>query len=746
MDIRYVEKRDGAFEKFDLFKIESAIRKAFKETKEETRIELYKELSLEVVKRLDKLFPTVEDIQDITEVVLMERGYHKTAKAYIIYREKHSDLRKMQEGVLETLKIIDDYIDIKDWRINENSNMSFSLQGLNNHVSSTISANYWLTKIYPASIANAHISGDFHIHDLGSLSSYCVGWDLGELLRRGFRGVTGKVRSNPPKHLRTALGQIVNFMYTMQGEAAGAQAFANFDTLLAPFIRYDGLTYSETKQAMQEFIFNLNVPTRTGFQTPFSNLTMDLTVPSSMKNKNVIIAGQTRDEVYGDFQNEMDILNNVFAEVMLEGDAAHRIFTFPIPTYNITKDFDWGDKNLGKVWEMTAKYGIPYFANFVNSDMNPDDARSMCCRLRLDNRAISAHMKPQLFPAAALPDAQKPESHEQRRGGIFAANPLTGSIGVVTINLPRIGFVADDEDGFFSRLEETMDKAKESLEIKRKLIEKLTESNLYPYTKYWLSDIKIQKGEYWSNHFSTIGFLGMNEAVLNFLKCPYNSSEGKGFAGKVLDFMLGKLEEFKKETGNLYNLEASPAESASYRLAKKDKGFFEDIISSGSEAVPYYTNSVHLPVWETKDIFETLAHQDELQAKFTGGTVLHFFIGEEIKDIEAMKLLIRKISSSSRLPYFSITPTFSICPVHGYHPGEKPFCDKEHSEAELKRYGKAREDGSTAVPMEIYSRIVGYYRPVQDWNKGKQVEFKQRSTYDINKAFDVCRNSSPDAD
>ncbi|MCD6578382.1 ribonucleoside triphosphate reductase [bacterium] len=736
MTIKHVEKRDGRFEKFDIFKIENALRRSFKETKEEQNIDIFKDISKQIEDRVDRLFPTVEDIQDVVEVILMENGYHQTAKAYIIYREKHEQIRKMKGSVNESLDIIDNYIDIKDWRIKENSNMSYSLQGLNNHISSGITANYWLTKIYSRRVANAHISGDFHIHDLGSLSSYCVGWDLGELMERGFGGVVGKVQSKPPKHFRSALGQIVNFMYTMQGEAAGAQAFANFDTLLSPYIRYDNLAYSEVKQAMQEFIFNLNVPTRTGFQTPFSNLTMDLTIPSSMRNRYVRIAGLERKEKYGDFQEEMDMINNAFAEVMVEGDAVHRIFTFPIPTYNITKYFDWDNKNLTKVWEMTAKYGIPYFANFVNSDMDPDDARSMCCRLRLDNREIEDHKKNSNLSANLFGNkAPEPKEHEQRRGGLFNANPLTGSIGVVTINLPRIAYLSPNKEAFMKRLAEKMEIAKESLEVKRKLIEKLTENNLYPYTRYWLKKIKDEKGEFWANHFSTIGLVGMNEAVLNFLKMPYYSIEGKQFAKEVLDFMLEKLKEFKKETGNLYNLEASPAESASYRLAKKDLQFFGDVMTAGSTDTPYYTNSVHLPVWETRDVFETLDHQDELQSTFTGGTVIHFFIGEEIHDIEPLKTLIKNIAQSYKLPYFSITPTFSICPVHGYTMGEHWICEKEHSEEELKIYGKTDDEGNVVMPMEVYSRVVGYYRPVQNWNKGKQKEFKQRIEYSFQKAL-----------
>lgn len=575
------------------------------------------------------------------------------------------------------IELVENYLKQLDWKVNENSNMTYSIQGLNNYIASEISKNYWLNKVYPADIRNAHISGDIHIHDLNIISVYCVGWDLKDILTEGFRGVKGKIESAPPKHFRTALGQIVNFMYTMQGEAAGAQAFSNFDTLLAPFVRYDNLTYEQVKQAMQEFIFNMNVPTRVGFQTPFTNITMDLTVPSYYAEQSVIIGGELMEDTYKNFQPEMDMINKAFFEIMMEGDNSGRVFTFPIPTYNITKDFDWDNKNLDGLWEITAKYGIPYFSNFINSDMSPEDARSMCCRLRIDNREL-----------------------EYRGGGLFGSNPLTGSIGVVTINLPRIAQKSSSKEEFFKQLEEKMTLAKESLEIKRKLLEDYTEKNLYPYTKFYLRDIKARFGVYWKNHFSTIGLIGMNEACLNFLNSDVGSFRGKHFAFEVMDFMRAKILEFQKETGNNYNLEATPGEGTSYRLAKCDRNKY-----------PYYTNSTQLPVNYTDDIFEVLDHQDDLQTKYTGGTVVHIFAGERIYDLNTVKNLVKKICNNYKLPYFTFSPTFSTCPNHGYVAGEHFTCP---------------ECGSDC---EVYSRVVGYIRPVNQWNKGKQKEFSDRKTF-----------------
>lgn len=602
----------------------------------------------------------------------------KSAKNAVRVVEK-SYMTTPDFSIDKNIKLVDDYLKQLDWKVNENSNMSYSIQGLNNYLASEISKNYWLNKIYTGEIKNAHESGDIHIHDLNIISVYCVGWDLKDLLTEGFRGVEGKIESAPPKHFRTALGQIVNFMYTMQGEAAGAQAFSNFDTLLAPFIRYDELNYNQVKQALQEFIFNMNVPTRVGFQTPFTNITMDLNVPSYYAEQPIIIGGEMMEQTYSEFQPEMDMLNKAFFEVMMQGDCAGRVFTFPIPTYNITKDFNWDNKNLDGLWEMSAKYGIHYFSNFINSDMSPEDARSMCCRLRIDNREL-----------------------EYRGGGLFGSNPLTGSVGVVTINLPRIGAHAKDKAEFFSILSEKMEIAKNSLEMKRIVLESYTDKNLYPYTKFYLRDIKARYGVYWKNHFSTIGLVGMNEACENFLKSDIGTFRGKQFAVEVMDFMRNKIVQFQKETGNNYNLEATPAEGTSYRLAKLDNSL-----------LPYYSNSTQLPVNYTDDIFEMLDHQDELQTKYTGGTVVHLFAGERISNINTMKNLVKKICTNYRLPYFTFSPTFSTCPEHGYLAGEHSHCPK------------------CGADCEIYSRIVGYIRPVKQWNKGKKIEFKNRKTFKI---------------
>ena len=663
--IQKVCKRDGRFVKFDQERIANAIYKAARSVGGANRRLAY-HLSNQVVEALIRRFgddhvPTVEDIQDVVEKILIENGHARTAKAYILYRKQHEDIRNIRSLFLDVEQTVEKYVLRKDWRINENSNMSYSLQGLNNHIATTITSQYWLNRIYPKEIRDAHIQGDFHIHDLGLLSVYCCGWDLRDLLLKGFQGVEGKVESRPARHLRPALGQIVNFFYTLQGESAGAQAFANFDTYLAPFIAYDNLSYGEVKQAFQEFVFNINVPTRVGFQTPFTNLTMDLTVPSTLANEAVVIGGEVAQHTYSEFQEEMDLLNRAFAEVMMEGDAKGRIFTFPIPTYNLYKEFDWDCPVIEPILEMTAKYGIPYFANFVNSDMKPEDARSMCCRLRLDNREL-----------------------RKRGGGLFGANPLTGSIGVVTLNMSRIGYLSKDEEGYFDRVGELMDLARESLEIKRKVLEQLTEKGLYPYAKFYLSDIYKRFGQYWKNHFNTIGLNGMNESLLNFMGRDIGSPEGRAFTLKVMAFMKERLKSYQEETNNLYNLEASPAEGATYRLARLDKKMFPDIITAG-EKEPYYTNSTQLPVGYTDDLFEALNLQDEIQTQYTGGTVFHGFIGEAIEDIETCKHLIRTIAYRYHLPYFTITPTFSVCPIHGYLPGkheECPIC-KEEREREL---------------------------------------------------------------
>jgi len=665
--IKFIRKRDGRVVDFNLNKITDAIFKAAQAVGGSNR-EAAEAASSSVIGILNIIYkdgriPTVENVQDLVEKMLIERGHAKVAKAYILYREQHRKIREAKSLLNEGLELIENYLDRSDWRVNENSNMSYSLQGLNNHIATAITAKYWLERIYPPEIRNAHINCDFHLHDLGLLSAYCVGWDLKDLLVKGFRGVPGKVESGPAKHFRSALGQVVNFFYTLQGESAGAQAFANFDTYLAPFIRYDNISFNEVKQSLQEFVFNMNIPTRVGFQTPFTNITLDLNVPSNIAEEHVIIGGEVMNETYGEFQEEMYIFNKAFAECMSEGDAKNRIFTFPIPTYNITKNFDWDSTALDEVWHMTARYGIPYFANFVNSDMDPEDARSMCCRLRLDNREL-----------------------KKRGGGLFGANPLTGSIGVVTINLPRIAYTSANESQFFVRLEELMDIAKNSLEIKRKALESFTESNLYPYTKFYLSGIYERHKKYWVNHFSTIGMLGMNEACLNLLNTDISSVEGKEFALSVLNFMREKIMKMQEETGNLYNLEATPAEGVSYRFARHDKKTFPDIKTSG-QIEPYYTNSVHLPVNYTDDLFDVLDHQDELQTKFTGGTVVHLYIGEKIDDIGTVKQLVRRISNNYTLPYFTLTPTFSVCPVHGYIPGAHQYCPYDHSSQELQEYG-----------------------------------------------------------
>ena len=700
--MQQVVKRDGKIVDFNSEKITNAIQKAASTTNEfsaQTARQLTRQvidITRKMVEKKQGNFraPSIEEIQDIVEYVLLSSDYKKTAKNYVLYREQHSKLREFVQSA--NVDMVDEYLKKLDWQVNENSNMSYSIQGLNNYIASNVSKSYWLNKIYTNDVKQAHLNGDIHIHDLNIVASYCVGWDLKDLLMQGFTGVQGKVQSKPAKHFRTALGQMVNFLYTMQGEAAGAQAFSNFDTLLAPFVRYDNLNYEQVKQAIQEFIFNLNVPTRVGFQTPFTNITMDLTVPSYYKNEGVIVGGDIKDETYGEFQKEMNMINKAFFEVMMEGDAQGQVFTFPIPTYNITKDFDWDNPDLDGLWEMTAKYGIPYFSNFINSDMKPEDARSMCCRLRIDNREL-----------------------EYRGGGLFGSNPLTGSIGVVTVNLPKIGFIANNEEEFFKILRQRMDIAKTSLEEKRKIIEQLTDKDLYPYTKYYLRDIKKRFGVYWKNHFSTIGLVGMNEACLNLLGVGIADEKGKAFAIKVMDYMRDVIKEYQKETGNNYNLEASPAEGTSYRLAKNDKKNLISIkVANDKEyyekgAKPFYTNSTHLPVNYSDDIFEVLDHQDELQTKYTGGTVLHIYAGERIYDIDTMKNLIKKICNNYRLPYFTFSPTFSTCPEHGYLAGEHFKCPK---------CGK---------DCEVFTRIVGYIRPVRQWNEGKAAEYEIRKNFDV---------------
>ena len=695
--MKFVRKRDGRLEPFDQMRITNAIWKAAKAVAGKDRA-LAKKLSDQVVAMLKERFgeegvPTVEEIQDLVEKAIIENGHARTAKAYILYRKQHQDMRELA-ALLSSADLVDKYLEIQDWRVRENSNMSYSLQGLNNYLSSTIIAKYWISRIYPSKIADAHFSGDVHIHDLGVLGPYCVGWDIRELLLSGFGGVSGKIESTPTKHFRTALGHVVNFFYTLQGEAAGAQAFSSFDTYLAPFIRCDGLNQKETEQALQEFFFNMNVPTRVGFQTPFTNVTLDLTVPDFMKDEPVIIGGKVKNETYGDMQEELDMFNLAFARVMCEGDAKSRVFTFPIPTYNITKDFNWENAVSQTLFEVTAKYGVPYFSNFINSGMKPEDVRSMCCRLRIDNREL-----------------------RKRGGGFFGANPLTGSIGVVTINLPRIGYITKDEDEFFESLEGTMEIAKDSLEIKRKALEQLTANGLYPYSRCYLHIVKEGFGKYWKNHFSTIGLVGMNEAILNLFDCSISAREGLEFAIKVLGFMRKKLADFQEETGSIYNLEATPAEGTSYRLARIDKRKYPGIVVANEKhlsrgAEPFYTNSSQLPVNYEGDLFEALEHQDRLQTLYTGGTVFHTYLGERVYSWKAAAELVRKVAWNYHLPYFTLTPTFSVCSTHGYVSGEHKQCP------------------ICGAKCEVYSRVVGYLRPVDQWNDGKQAEFTIRRTFD----------------
>ncbi len=686
-------KRDGRVVPFASSKITGAILKAGRATGEFGEVEA-RRLTIRVMTLAQNVFeqslPSVEEIQDLVEEVLLASPFKRTAKAYILYRDQHARIREMIQKA--DMDLIEKYLERLDWKVKENSNMAYSLQGLNNYVSSEITKTYWLNKIYTPEVREAHLSGDLHIHDLGLLSVYCVGWDLQDLLLSGFRGAPGKAESSPAKHFRSALGQIVNFFYTLQGEAAGAQAFANFDTLLAPFVRYDNLSYREVKQALQEFVFNINVPTRVGFQTPFTNLTMDLEPPETLKDQHVVIGGEYRSETYSEFQEEMNIFNQAFLEVMAEGDARGRVFTFPIPTYNITEDFNWDNPGIERLWEVTAKYGIPYFANFVNSDMSPDDARSMCCRLRLDVRTL-----------------------ERRGGGLFGANPLTGSIGVVTLNMAAVGYRAGTEDDFLDQVERLMEIARTSLESKRKVLEQFAEQGLYPYTKFYLRNVKRRFDRYWSNHFSTIGLIGMNEGCLNFLGKDLSDPEAVEFTQKVLDFIRDRLVVFQEETGNLYNLEATPGEGTAYRLARIDQKRFSAIRVGNMEATgtPFYTNSTQLPVNFSDDIIQVLELQEPLQSRYTGGTVLHVFLGEAAPDPESVRNFVKMVCHNYSLPYFTITPSFSICPQHGYLSGEKEICP------------------DCGQNTEVYSRVVGYLRPVNQWNDGKRAEFTIRKRFRV---------------
>jgi ribonucleoside-triphosphate reductase len=682
-----IRKRDGKVADFQIDRIQNAIKKAFDATDSNYNEDILQLLALRAVSKFQSKMINniidIEEVQDCVERVLEESGFADVAKAYIIYRKQHQNIRELTKDMLNFSSTVNDYLDKADWRVKENSTVSYSIGGLILHNSGTIIANYWLNELYDEEVGKAHKNGDMHIHDLSMLSGYCAGWSLRQLIEEGLGGVTGKITSAPAKHLSTLSNQMVNFLGVLQNEWAGAQAFSSFDTYLAPFVKIDNLDYKSTKQAIQSFVFGVNTPSRWGTQSPFSNITLDWMVPTDLKDKPAIVGGQEQNFTYGNCQKEMDMINKAFIEVMLEGDYAGRGFQYPIPTYNITSDFDWENENVKLLFEMTAKYGTPYFQNFVNSDLNPGDVRSMCCRLQLDKREL-----------------------RRRGGGLFGSDEFTGSIGVVTLNLPRFAYLSNSEEEFFTRLEKYMEIAKRSLEIKRRVIAKLNDLGLYPYTKHYL--------KHFNNHFSTIGLVGMNEACLNakWIDNSIDNAAALAFSKRVLDRMRDRLADFQEETGNLYNLEATPAESTSYRLAKHDVNRYPEIITAG-EDTPYYTNSSHLPVNFTEDMFEALDIQEGLQTKYTGGTVFHAFLGERVQDWETARELVKKIAENYKIPYFTLSPTYSICSDHGYLRGEVYECPE---------CGKA---------TETYSRITGYYRPVQHWNNGKQQEFKQRQTYNF---------------
>lgn len=691
--ITAIRKRDGSTESFQPEKITWAIFKAANAVGGQD-FSVAEQLTAQIVENLQQAgerTPDIERVQDEVERVLIKNGHAKTAKAYILYREKRKGARDMNALIGATIDLFSDYLGDKDWHVQENANTHKSINGLNNYVRESFTKKYWLYEVYPEEVREAHETGEAHIHDLGFFGPYCAGWDLRQLLTDGFGGVYGKVESSPAKHLRSFLGQIVNSTFTTQGETAGAQAWSSFDTYCAPFIRYDNMTYEQVVQCLQEFVFNINVPTRVGFQCPFSNLTFDITVPSTLKDEPVILGGVYQDVTYGDFQEEMNLFNKAFCQVMLQGDAKGRVFTFPIPTLNITKTFDWDNEVVDAFMQITAKYGIPYFANYINSDLSPEDAVSMCCRLRLDTSEL-----------------------RKRGGGLFGSNPLTGSIGVFTINLPVIGYQSSSKSEFKARLWRMVHVGKTSLEIKRKIIEHQSEKGLYPYATHYLRHVKERTGSYWTNHFNTIGIIGMNEALLNFMGKDLTSPEGQEFALEIMHYLRELMVQIQQETGHMYNLEASPAEGAAYRMAKLDKERYPDIITAGGET-PYYTNSTQLPVEYTDDIFEMLELQDELQSLYTGGTVQHLYLGERIDDINVCKQLIRSIFTKYKMPYISLTPTFSICNNHGYLNGEQFTCP--HCGAET----------------EVWSRVVGYLRPVKNYNKGKKQEYFDRKKFVIEK-------------
>ncbi len=702
-----VKKRDGKIIDFDLVKIVNAIKMAFEAQEKQYNDSVIDFLALKVTADFEPKIKenaiSVEDIQDSVESVLVQAGYSDVAKAYILYRRQREKLRNMKSTILDYKEIVDNYVKVNDWRVKENSTVTYSVGGLILSNSGAITANYWLSEIYDDEISNAHRNADIHIHDLSMLTGYCAGWSLKQLIKEGLGGIPGKITSSPAKHLATLCNQMVNFLGIMQNEWAGAQAFSSFDTYLAPFVKVDNLDYKQVKKCIESFIYGVNTPSRWGTQAPFSNITLDWTVPDDLAELNAIVGGKEMDFKYKDCKKEMDMVNRAFIETMIEGDANGRGFQYPIPTYSITRDFDWSDtENNRLLFEMTAKYGTPYFSNYINSDMQPSDVRSMCCRLRLDLREL-----------------------RKKTGGFFGSGESTGSVGVVTINMPRIAYLAEDIDDFYRRLDHMMDVSARSLKIKREVITKLLDEGLYPYTKRYLGTF--------DNHFSTIGLIGMNEVGLNakWLRADMTHPETQEFTKEVLNHMRERLSEYQVKYGDLYNLEATPAESTTYRLAKHDKKRFSDIITASEEGnVPYYTNSSHLPVGYTEDIFEALDIQDELQTLYTSGTVFHAFLGEKLPDWEAAASLVRKIANNYKLPYYTLSPTYSVCKNHGYITGEVYECP---------------ECGSKT---EVYSRITGYYRPVQNWNDGKTEEFKNRKLFDIPysvKNFDKRAEKSPKA-
>ena len=695
-----VVKRDGEIAEFRLDKIAEAVKKAFDATENEYSSDMLDLLALRVTsdfqKKIVKGKVSVEDIQDSVENVLIQAGYSDVAKSYILYRKQREKIRNMKSTILDYKEIVNSYVKVEDWRVKENSTVTYSVGGLILSNSGAVTANYWLSEIYDTEIAEAHRNADIHIHDLSMLTGYCAGWSLKQLIKEGLGGIEGKITSSPAKHLSVLCNQMVNFLGIMQNEWAGAQAFSSFDTYLAPFVKADNLSYPEVKKCVESFIYGVNTPSRWGTQAPFSNITLDWTVPGDLAELPAIVGGQEMPFKYKDCKKEMDMVNKAFIETMIEGDANGRGFQYPIPTYSITRDFDWSDTENNKLlFEMTSKYGTPYFSNYINSDMEPSDVRSMCCRLRLDLREL-----------------------RKKTGGFFGSGESTGSVGVVTINMPRIAYLAEDEEDFFRHLDHMMDISARSLKIKRDVITKLLDEGLYPYTKRYLGSFE--------NHFSTIGLLGMNEAGLNarWLKCDMADERTQEFSKRVLNHMRERLKDYQEEYGDLYNLEATPAESTSYRLAKHDRKRWPDIETAGNEGdTPYYTNSSHLPVDYTTDIFDALDIQDELQTLYTSGTVFHAFLGEKLPDWKAAAALVRKIAQNYRLPYYTLSPTYSVCKDHGYLSGEHFVCPKCGKKA------------------EVYSRITGYYRPVQNWNDGKSQEYKNRTVYDI--AHSDFKGSTP---